>query len=91
MGAWNRSGRRLHPYHWIWPPNGLVPTPLSPQQRHTSDPQIDGDRAAILSMYHRIPEGALVPRALADRVLNPECIYDKGLVLQGGIHSLRKQ
>ena len=39
----------------------------------------------------RIPEGALVPRALADRVLNPECIYDKGLVLQGGIHSLRKQ
>ena len=52
---------------------------------------VDGDRAAILSMYHRIPEGALVPRALADRVLNPECIYDKGLVLQGGIHSLRKQ
>jgi hypothetical protein len=64
---------------------------LSPQQRHTSDPQVDGDRAAILSMYHRIPEGALVPRALVDRVLNPECIYDKGLVLQSGIHSLRKQ
>jgi hypothetical protein len=60
-------------------------TGINPQQRHTNDPQTDGDRAAILSMYHRIPEDKLVPRpGGTGGTMNPECSNDKGMVLRGG-------